>query len=162
VGKTSLSQRFAKNIFTNQYKKTLGVDFLIKKKYIKSIDREVEFMIWDTAGQECYDAITTRYYKGASGAMIVFSVTDKDSLNSVKKWKDKIRAECNAIPIVLIMNKIDLIHESMVTDKEAIDLAFELKVPLMKVSVKDNIMVNEVFDNLAIEFFKKGNLWYRK
>ena len=72
----------------------MGVDFLIKKKYIKSIDKEVEFMIWDTAGQECYDAITTRYYKGASGALIVFSVTDKDSFNSVKKWRDK-KSSCS-------------------------------------------------------------------
>jgi len=132
---------------------------LIKKKYVKSIDKEVEFMIWDTAGQECYDAITTRYYKGASGALIVFSVTDKDSFNSVKKWRDKIRSECDSIPIVLVMNKIDMINEAVINDKEAMDLAVELKMSLVKVSVKDNIMVDETFENLAIEFFKKGKLF---
>jgi small GTP-binding protein len=135
----------------------LGVDFLIKKKYIKSIDKEVEFMIWDTAGQECYDAITTRYYKGASGALIVFSVTDKDSFNSVKKWKDKIRSECDSIPVVLVMNKIDMINEAVIYDKEAMNLAVELNMSLVKVSVKDNIMVDETFENLAIEFYRKGN-----
>jgi len=113
-------------------------------------------MIWDTAGQECYDAITTRYYKGASGALIVFSITDKESFIAVKKWKDKIRSECDSIPIVLIMNKIDMADEAVINDKDAMNLAVELKVSLIKVSVKDNVMVNEAFENLAIEFYKKG------
>jgi Ras-related protein Rab-23 len=156
VGKTSMTQRFAKNIFTNEYKKTLGVDFLMKKKYIKPIDKEVEFMIWDTAGQEYYDAITRRYYKGASGALIVFSVTDKDSFDSVKKWYDKVRAECEEIPMVLVMNKVDLVNDAVITEKQALDLAKTLKLKLFKTSVKDNMMINEVFETLAIDFFSKG------
>jgi Ras-related protein Rab-23 len=156
VGKTSMTQRFAKNIFTNDYKKTLGVDFLMKKKYIKVIDKEVEFMIWDTAGQEYYDAITRRYYKGASGAVIVFSITDRDSFIAVKKWRDKVKAECDEIPMLLVQNKIDLTDQAVVTDKEARDLASELGLNLYRVSVKDNTMVSEVFENLAIDFFKKG------
>ena len=156
VGKTSMAQRFAKNIYTDDYKKTLGVDFLLKKKYIKQIDKEVEFMIWDTAGQEYYDAITRKYYKGASGALIVFSITDKLSFDSVRKWKEKVRSECNDIPILLVMNKIDLINQVVIDDKQAENLASELHMPLYKVSVKENLNVNEVFDNLAIEYFKKG------
>jgi Ras-related protein Rab-23 len=156
VGKTSLAQRFAKNIFTNQYKKTLGVDFLMKKKYIKAIDKDVEFMIWDTAGQEYYDAITTRYYRGASGALIVFSVTDKVSFESVRKWRDKVISECDNIPMVLIMNKVDIMEQAVITERQASDLAAELKLPLHKVSVKDNLMVSEVFELLAVEFFNKG------
>ena len=156
VGKTSLTQRFAKNIFTNEYKKTLGVDFLMKKAYIKSIDKEVEFMIWDTAGQEYYDAITRRYYKGASGALVVFSATDKASFENVKKWRDKVKAECDDIPIILVMNKIDLIDQAVINEKQALELAEELKLNLYKVSVKENLMVKEVFENLVIEFFKRG------
>ena len=161
VGKTSMTQRFAKNIFTNDYKKTLGVDFLMKKKYIKSIDKEVEFMIWDTAGQEYYDAITRRYYKGASGALIVFSVTDKDSFESVRKWRDKIRAECDEIPMLLVMNKVDLMDQAVMTEKQAIELANSLRLSLYKTSVKDNLMVNEVFENLAIDFFNKGKKFFQ-
>jgi Ras-related protein Rab-23 len=160
VGKTSMTQRFAKNIFTNDYKKTLGVDFLMKKKYIRSIDKEVEFMIWDTAGQEYYDAITRRYYKGASGAIIVFSVTDKDSFESVKKWRDKIRAECDEIPMLLVMNKVDLMDQAVITEKQAVELANSLRLSLYKTSVKDNVMVNEVFENLAIDFFNKGKKYF--
>jgi len=156
VGKTSLTQRFARNIFTNDYKKTLGVDFLMKKKYIKVIDKEVEFMIWDTAGQEYYDAITRRYYRGANGVLIVFSITDKASFENVKKWYDKVNAECGKIPTLLLMNKMDLINESVVDEKMANNLAKEIGIKLFKVSVKDNLNINEVFEELAIQFFKQG------
>jgi Ras-related protein Rab-23 len=153
-----MAQRFAKNIFTNEYKKTLGVDFLLKRKFIKSINRDIEFMIWDTAGQEYYDAITRRYYKGASGAIIVFSVINRDSFNAVRSWKEKIKAECDNIPILLVMNKIDLMDQSLVSEKEANDLASQIGLTLYKASVKDNTMIDEIFDNLAVEFFQKGFL----
>jgi Ras-related protein Rab-23 len=152
-----MTQRFAKNIYTNEYKKTLGVDFLSKKKFIKQINKEVEFMIWDTAGQEYYDAITRRYYKGSCGAVIVFSCTNMDSFKAVRSWHEKIKAECEVIPIVLVMNKMDLIEDSVVTEKEAVALATELKLNLFKASVKDNLMISEIFEYLAIEFFNKGN-----
>jgi Ras-related protein Rab-23 len=113
-------------------------------------------MIWDTAGQEYYDAITRRYYKGASGAIIVFSVINRDSFNAVKSWKEKIKAECDNIPMILVMNKIDLMDQSVVSEKEATDLAAQLGIILYKTSVKDNTMIDEIFDNLAIEFFQKG------
>jgi Ras-related protein Rab-23 len=162
VGKTSMTQRFAKNIFTNEYKKTLGVDFLVKKKYIKQVDREVEFMIWDTAGQEYYDAITRRYYKGASGALIVFSMTDKQSFESVRKWREKVYSECGDIPTLLVMNKIDLVDQALVDEKLVQNLAKDLRLQFLKVSVKENMMVNEVFENLAVEYFKKGKLIINK
>jgi Ras-related protein Rab-23 len=128
----------------------------MKKKYVKSIDKEIEFMIWDTAGQELYDAITKRYYKGSSGAIIVFSVNDKSSFDSVKKWKEKIFNECDAIPTILVMNKVDLMSQALVTEQQCYALASELNLPLFKVSVKENLNVSEVFENLAVEFFKKG------
>ena len=151
-----MTQRFAKNIFTSDYKKTRGVDFLVKKKFIKAINKEVEFMIWDTAGQEYYDAITRRYYKGACGAVIVFSCVNIDSFNAVKSWYEKVKAECEVIPIMLVMNKIDLIEEYVVSEKDAIALSGELKLNLFKASVKDNVMISEIFENLAVEFFNKG------
>lgn len=128
----------------------------MKKKYVKSIEKEIEFMIWDTAGQEYYDAITKKYYRGASGGLIVFSITDKKSFLDVKKWYDKLREECGDIPTFLVANKIDLVNEMQVTDKESLDLAKQLGLGFFKVSVKDDIGVGEVFENLAIDYFKKG------
>jgi Ras-related protein Rab-23 len=148
VGKSSLAQRFAKGNFTDEYKKTLGVDFLMKKREISNTN--IEFLIWDTAGQEYYDSITRRYYKGANGAVLVFSVDNRESFNSIPKWKDKIIAECGRIPMVLVKNKIDIqTHE--VSSEEASLLSEKLRINLLNVSVKDNICVNNVFDHLAMK-----------
>jgi Ras-related protein Rab-23 len=131
----------------------------MKKKYVKSLDKEIEFMIWDTAGQEYYDAITKRYYKGSSGALIVFSASDRQSFEDTKKWFNKVREECGEIPTYLIQNKIDLINECKVSDKESIEMAKNLKCTLFKTSVKDDIMVNEIFDKLAMDYFNRGNFF---
>lgn len=158
VGKTTLTIKFVKNIFTSEYKKTLGVDFLNIKKYVKEIDREVDFYLWDTAGQDYYNAITRRYYKGADAALIVFSVTDKDSFTNVNSWYDKVVNECDHIPMILVMSKIDLINEGVVKEEDAIALSRQLGLELIKVSSKDGVMVNEVFEKLAIKHFKGGNV----
>ena len=158
VGKTTLTIKYVKNIYTTEYKKTLGVDFLNTQRYIKSIDKEVDFYIWDTAGQDYYNSITRRYYKGADAALIVFAINDKDSFDNIISWYDKIYQECDNIPIILVMSKIDLKHEAVVSDIEAENLAKKLNIDFMKVSSKDNIMVNEVFEKLAIIHFQNLNL----
>ena len=97
VGKTTLTVKFVKDVFTTEYKKTLGVDFLTIKKYIKKLDKEIEYYIWDTAGQDYYNAITRRYYKGADAALIVFSINDKESFENVKSWHEKVIQECGIL-----------------------------------------------------------------
>jgi Ras-related protein Rab-23 len=158
VGKTTLTIKYVKGKFTSDYKKTLGVDFLNIKRYIKNIEKEIEFYIWDTAGQDYYNSITKRYYKGADAALIVFAINDKDSFDNIISWYDKIYQECDNIPIILVMSKIDLKHEAVVSDIEAENLAKKLNIDFMKVSSKDNIMVNEVFEKLAIIHFQNLNL----
>ena len=83
---------------------------------------DVRLMLWDTAGQEEFDAITKAYYRGAQACVIAFSTTDRASFEAVKKWKKKVEEECggpfgmlNAIPMVLVQNKIDLMHQSVVS-----------------------------------------------
>eukprot|EP00916_Digyalum_oweni_P027284 GHVL01044725.1.p3 GENE.GHVL01044725.1~~GHVL01044725.1.p3 ORF type:complete len:110 (+),score=25.21 GHVL01044725.1:312-641(+) len=85
VGKTSMITRFAKNSFTNEYKKTLAVDFLEKKIFLNDIGEDVIFHVWDTAGQEEYDSITRGYFKGAGAAIIAFSTVDRDSFDALDK-----------------------------------------------------------------------------
>lgn len=158
VGKSSLAVRYAKNVFVEEYKKTIGVDYLQKKKYMKSIEREVQFNIWDTAGQEYFDAITKKYYRGAQIALFVFSVTDRDSFTSIKSWKDKVVDICGEdIPMFLIMNKIDVASsDRKVTEEEAISLASNINMMLFQVSVKGNVKIDDIFENAAKEYFNKG------
>ncbi|XP_023338259.1 ras-related protein Rab-23, partial [Eurytemora carolleeae] len=81
VGKSSLIQRYCRGVFTNQYKKTMGVDFLEKSLSISG--EEVRLLLWDTAGQEEFDCITRVYYRGAQGCILVFSTTDRSSFKQV-------------------------------------------------------------------------------
>ena len=156
VGKSTLALKFVKNIFTTEYKQTLGVDFLNIKKYIKKIDQTIDFYIWDTAGQDHFNAITRRYYRGADACLIVFAINDKDSFIQVKSWHKKMKNECGDIPTALVMSKIDLKAEQKISDEEAEKLAKELGVKLFKVSSKEGIMVEECFEYLAEKNYQKN------
>ncbi|CAL4113092.1 unnamed protein product, partial [Meganyctiphanes norvegica] len=92
VGKSSMIQRYCKGIFTKDYKKTIGVDFL--ERQITVSGEEVRLMLWDTAGQEEFDAITKAYYRGAQACVIAFSTTDRGSFLAIRKWKKKILPDC--------------------------------------------------------------------
>ena len=155
IGKTCLITKFVKNLFLEEYKKTLGVDFLQKKHFIKELSEEVEFYIWDTAGQEEYNSLTRRYYKGASACIIAFSTTDRESFNHVEKWKKAVEEECGTIPMLLVQTKIDLIEYSAVTDPEIEELAKSLHMPILRVCSKDGRMINELFEFLALKYFSK-------
>ena len=158
VGKSTLAMKFVKNIFTTEYKQTLGVDFLNIKKYIKKIDETIDFYIWDTAGQDHFNAITRRYYRGADACLIVFAINDKESFIQVKSWHKKMTNECGDIPTALVMSKIDLKAERKISDEEAEKLAKELNIKLFKTSSKDGVMVEECFEYLAEKNYqKKGN-----
>ena len=80
---------------------------------------DVRLMLWDTAGQEEFDAITKAYYRGAQACVVAFSTIDRSSFEAVKKWKTKVEDECggsgSGLPMVLVQNKIDLMHQSAVS-----------------------------------------------
>ncbi|CAG0920271.1 unnamed protein product [Notodromas monacha] len=88
VGKSSMIQRYCRGTFTKDYKKTIGVDFL--ERCIDIDGEEVRLMLWDTAGQEEFDAITKAYYRGAQACVLAFSTTDRASFFAVKRWKKKV------------------------------------------------------------------------
>ncbi|NWS13900.1 RAB23 protein, partial [Pachyramphus minor] len=141
VGKSSMIQRYCKGIFTKDYKKTIGVDFL--ERQIQVNDEDVRLMLWDTAGQEEFDAITKAYYRGAQACVLVFSTTDRDSFKAIPTWKEKVVTEVGDIPTVLVQNKIDLLDDSCIKNEEAEALAKKLKVRFYRASVKEDLNVTE-------------------
>ncbi|XP_045606167.1 ras-related protein Rab-23 [Procambarus clarkii] len=147
VGKSSMIQRYCKGTFTKDYKKTIGVDFL--ERQLSLSGEEVRLMLWDTAGQEEFDAITKAYYRGAQACVVAFSTTDRDSFTAVRKWKKKVEDECGSIPMVLVQNKIDLIDQATVKPDEVESLARELRVRLYRTSVKEDLNVDQVFNFLV-------------
>jgi len=147
VGKSSMIQKYCRGIFTAEYKKTIGVDFLEKRLSVQGED--VRLMLWDTAGQEEFDCITRAYYRGAQACVIAFSTTDRDSFYQVRRWKKKVEEECGSIPMVLVQNKMDLLYNSQVDSFEVDRLACCLGMRLIKTSVRENLNVNKVFHWLA-------------
>lgn len=152
VGKSSMIQRYCKGIFTRDYKKTIGVDFLERQISVRGED--VRLMLWDTAGQEEFDAITKAYYRGAQACAIVFSTVDRDSFEAVEKWRTKVEDECGNIPMVLVQNKIDLIDQALVKVEEADELAKRLRLKFYRASVKEDLNVNDVFMYLTEKYLE--------
>lgn len=156
VGKTSMITRFARGVMTDNYKKTIGTDFMEKEITTRQSQEPIKLMLWDTAGQEMFSQLTRNYYRGAGAVVYVFSTTDRESFLEIERWKGKVEAECGQICQVLVQNKIDLLEKATVTSQEVEDLARRMGIKLYRTCVKDNVLVDEVFDYLADSFLKQG------
>jgi len=151
VGKTSMITRFCKGELVADYKKTIAVDFVEKKDYeVDGVSDPVTMHVWDTAGQEEYDAVTKKYYRGANGCILAFSTVDAASFKAVEKWKAKVEEHCDNIPMVIVQNKIDLLQEAAVNQTDAEALAKKLNLKLFRTSVKENQGVDAAFQALAV------------
>lgn len=155
VGKSSMIQRYCKGVFTKEYKKTIGVDFLEKQMSLNGED--VRLMLWDTAGQEEFDSLTSVYYRGAQACVCVFSTVDRSSFDAMPRWKERVFDECGDIPMVLVQNKIDLVEDAKMNPEEAEGLAKKLKLRFYRSSVKEDLNVKEVFGYLAERYIDRMN-----
>ncbi|KTG06701.1 hypothetical protein cypCar_00010323, partial [Cyprinus carpio] len=105
VGKSSLLLRFADNTFSGSYITTIGVDFKIRTVEING--EKVKLQIWDTAGQERFRTITSTYYRGTHGVIVVYDVSSAESFVNVKRWLHEINQNCDDVCRILVGNKND-------------------------------------------------------
>lgn len=156
VGKTSVLLRYTDQIFNPSFQATIGVDFRLST--IEKHGKVHKLQLWDTAGQDRYRRIVTSYYRGASGVIIVYDITNRDSFNQVEFWLNQIPvASCVK---VLVANKNDLEKERKVSRDEGFELAERLGMDFIETSAKENKGIDEVFDRLLENMFKdkiKGN-----
>jgi len=144
VGKSCLLLRFADNVYTDSYISTIGVDFKIKTLTIDG--KTVKLQIWDTAGQERFRTITSSYYRGAHGIIVVYDVTDKVSFSNVKQWLGEIdRYACQSVNRLLVGNKADLKEKKVVDTSEAKEFADTLRISFLETSAKSSENVEEAF-----------------
>uniref|UniRef100_A0AAY4AN69 Ras-related protein Rab-13 n=1 Tax=Denticeps clupeoides TaxID=299321 RepID=A0AAY4AN69_9TELE len=107
VGKTCLIIRFAEDNFNSTYISTIGIDF--KVKTIDVDGKKVKLQIWDTAGQERFKTITTAYYRGAMGIILVYDITDEKSFENIQNWMKSIKENASAgVSRMLLGNKCDI------------------------------------------------------
>eukprot|EP00444_Apocalathium_aciculiferum_P031197 CAMPEP_0183431246 /NCGR_PEP_ID=MMETSP0370-20130417/54693_1 /TAXON_ID=268820 /ORGANISM="Peridinium aciculiferum, Strain PAER-2" /LENGTH=207 /DNA_ID=CAMNT_0025616883 /DNA_START=60 /DNA_END=683 /DNA_ORIENTATION=- len=150
VGKSCLLLRFADDTYTESYISTIGVDFKIRT--LDLAGKTCKLQIWDTAGQERFRTITSSYYRGAMGIIVVYDVTDKESFNNVKHWMQEIdKYASESVNKLLIGNKCDLSSKKVVSYDEAKELADSLSVQFMETSAKNAHNVEQAFQAMAGE-----------
>lgn len=152
VGKSSLIVRWTIDTFSPNLHTTVGVNFKSKKLAYKNEILQVQ--VWDTAGQEQFHKITTSYYRGAQGIMLVYDVTDKKSLDNIEYWIKNIKTHASDnVHVVLVGNKNDLKNTSSntVDNNHVKEIATKFSVPFFETSAKDNNHVEEAFMSLITQ-----------
>ena len=154
VGKTCILRRFVENKFLKNHLATIGIDF--KTKTLNINNQEIKLKIWDTAGQERFRNITTQYYKGADGIVLVYDVTDEASYEKIKDWMDQIlsNTQQEEIGLVLLGNKCDM-EPRNVTEDQGKKMAEELKISYFETSALTGQGIKEAFGQLTRDIMKK-------
>lgn len=153
VGKSSLLFRWVEDTFNVSLVGTIGVDFKVKR--VKIGDDEVHIQVWDTAGQQKFHKITTAYYRGAHGILLVYDVTSQRSLQNISYWMDNIKQHASSkTSVALIGNKVDM-RESTGTRARSISThdgqkaASDCNVPYFETSAKTGEGVEFAFMSVA-------------
>ena len=150
VGKSSLLMRFADDIFTDNFLPTIGVDFKIRT--IETAGSIVKLQMWDTAGQEKFKTITSAYYKGAHGVIMVYDITDRKSFTDLQNWLSEVdKYSREDVVKILVGNKKDLESNREVSIEEANRFAESLGMKYLETSAKDGINIEETFTNLVVK-----------
>eukprot|EP00794_Sanderia_malayensis_P007890 gene7890-8743_t len=148
VGKTSFLFRYADDSFTSAFVSTVGIDF--KVKTVLRNEKKIKLQIWDTAGQERYRTITTAYYRGSMGFILMYDITNPESFKAVTDWASQIKTySWDNSQVVLIGNKCDMEDERAVSFEQGNKLAEQLGFQFFESSAKDNINVKAAFDKLV-------------
>ncbi|CAI5445486.1 unnamed protein product [Caenorhabditis angaria] len=143
VGKSSLLLRFADNTFSENYITTIGVDFKIRTMDIDG--QRVKLQIWDTAGQERFRTITSTYYRGTHGVVVVYDVTNGESFGNVKRWLQEIEKNCDSVHKVLVGNKCEDNERRVVLESDARNYADSMNIKLFETSAKEDRNVEPMF-----------------
>lgn len=147
-GKTAVVVRFSRGFFQENYKLTIGVEFAVKNIQVQN--QEVKLQIWDTGGQERFQYVRPLYYKGAMGCIVLFDLTNRESFDHIPKWINEVKKEAGNIPILLVGNKSDLVHDRIIKRQEAEELAKDLKLYYVESSAKSGHGIQDIFTVLAL------------
>ncbi|KAF6206994.1 hypothetical protein GE061_018231 [Apolygus lucorum] len=148
VGKTCIVHRYCDETYYDTYISTIGIDF--KQKIISVDGTPIKMQIWDTAGQERFRTLTTAYYRGAMGILLMYDVTSLESFNNLTYWLKNI--EENASPYVvkvLAGNKCDAATKRVVDTEMGQKIAENYDIPFYEVSCKQDINIETIFLTLA-------------
>ena len=157
VGKSCLLLRFADDSFTDSYISTIGVDFRFRTVNIDM--KTVKLQIWDTAGQERFRTITSAYYRGAHGIIMVYDVTNHESFEHVDEWLSEVNRHASDSTLKLLVgNKADLSDDKKVSSQEAEKFAQTLGISFLETSAKNATNVEAAFLTMAKQLIQAKEL----
>uniref|UniRef100_A0A9L0SM62 Ras-related protein Rab-7a n=1 Tax=Equus caballus TaxID=9796 RepID=A0A9L0SM62_HORSE len=164
VGKTSLMNQYVNKKFSNQYKATIGADFLTKEVMVD--DRLVTMQIWDTAGQERFQSLGVAFYRGADCCVLVFDVTAPNTFKTLDSWRDEFLIQASPrdpenFPFVVLGNKIDLENRQVATKRAQAWCYSKNNIPYFETSAKEAINVEQAFQTIARNALKQEE-WLHK
>ncbi|MQM08095.1 hypothetical protein Taro_040946 [Colocasia esculenta] len=152
VGKSNLLARFARNEFYPNSKSTIGVEFQTQKMNIDG--KEIKAQIWDTAGQERFRAVTSAYYRGAVGALVVYDISRRQTFDSIGRWLNELHTHSDMnVVTILVGNKTDLTDAREVTTDEGKTLAEAQGLFFMETSALDSSNVKAAFETVVKEIY---------
>ncbi|CAL1703392.1 unnamed protein product [Somion occarium] len=153
VGKSNLLSRFTRNEFNLESKSTIGVEFATRSLNVDG--KNIKAQIWDTAGQERYRAITSAYYRGAVGALLVYDISKHATYVNVTRWLKELRDHADSnIVIMLVGNKSDLKHLRAVPTDEAKAFAAENGLSFIETSALDASNVESAFQTILTDIYR--------
>ncbi|XP_010557057.1 PREDICTED: ras-related protein RABA5d-like [Tarenaya hassleriana] len=152
VGKSNLLSRYARNEFNANSKATIGVEFQTRSMEIEG--KEVKAQIGDTAGQERFRAVTSAYYRGAVGALLVYDISRRTTFESVGRWLDELKTHSDTTVVrLLVGNKSDLENVRAVSMEEGKALAESEGLFFMETSALDSTNVKRAFERVIREIY---------
>ncbi|KAF9295286.1 Ras- protein Rab-18 [Mortierella antarctica] len=164
TGKSSLLMRFVDGIFLapDEISATIGVDF--KVKVIDVEGKKYKLTIWDTAGQERFRTLTSSYYRGAQGVILVYDVSNRDSFNDLQTWFNELDTYCSSKEVVrmIVGNKVDKESSREVSRQEGQEFARKLQTLFVECSAKTKLGVQQAFDELVQQIIDTPSLWQKQ
>ncbi|KAI3948418.1 hypothetical protein MKW98_019168 [Papaver atlanticum] len=152
VGKSNLLSRFTRNEFSLESKSTIGVEFATRSLNVDG--KVIKAQIWDTAGQERYRAITSAYYRGAVGALLVYDVTRHITFENIERWLKELREHTDPnIVVMLIGNKADLRHLVAVSSDDGTSFAERESLYFMETSALEATNVENAFAEVLTQIY---------
>lgn len=153
VGKTSLIEKFVTGKFEKDYKMTIGTNIFSKVVNVDGVP--VKLVIWDLAGQPHFKHVRSGFYLGAAGALLVYDVTRKSTLENLENWRSEMgKSSDNVSAMVVVGNKSDLDNMREVRKGEGQNYAKNLAAPFFETSAKEGDNVESAFQALAESIIK--------
>jgi len=149
VGKSCLTVRFVRNEYFEFQEPTIGAAFLAKN--IEYQGKKLKLEIWDTAGQERYRSLAPMYYRGAKAAVVVYDITQKDTLTGAKSWITELQSRQPGCVIILVGNKVDLNKSRTIDANEVKEYVKLYHLIHLEASAKTAHNVAEIFNIICKE-----------